>query len=153
VPSLLEKSFILRRLPVLTDVSAEEALHFAAIARDFVAEPGYVVSSQADPPAIFILLSGEMTLAVPDTAGIAPITVRAGDVVGLYETLVGVPVGRSQRIVHRTRALRIERADFFDVMSQHPALPEHVLAALFKDSSLRSPTRVAGVFDASSGVA
>ena len=139
--SLLEKSFILRRLPVLTGVSAEEALHFAGIARDFAAEPGDVVSGQADPPAIFILLSGEMTLAVPDTAGIAPMTVRAGDVVGLYETLVGLPVGRTQRIVHRTRALRIERADFFDVMGQHPAVPGLVLGALFKELS---QTRLVG---------
>ena len=76
-----------------------------------------------------------MTLALPDTAGIAPMTVRAGDVVGLYETLVGLPVGRSQRIVHRTRALRIERADFFDVMGQHPAVPGLVLGALFRELS------------------
>ncbi len=137
--SLLDKSFILRRLPVLADVSAEEALHLAAIARDLVAEPGNVVSGQADPPGICILLSGEMTLDVPNSAAVAPIPVRAGDVVGLYETLVGVPVGRRQRIVHRTRALRIEHEDFFDAMSQHPALPEHVLGALLSELSQTTP--------------
>jgi hypothetical protein len=133
-PSLLDKSFILRRLPVLADISAEEALHLAAIARHLVAEPGDVVSGQADPPAICILLSGDMTLEVPDGA-VAPVTVRDGDVVGLYETLAGVPVGRRQRIVHRTRALRIEREDFFDLMGQHPALSQHLLGALFRELS------------------
>jgi ATP/ADP translocase len=134
-PSLLDKSFILRRLPLLANVSVEEALHLAAIARHLVAEPGDVVSDRADPPAICIVLSGEMMLDVPDGAAVAPITVRAGDVVGLYETLAGVPVGRRQRIVHRTQALRIEREDFFDLLGQHPALLRHLLGALFSELS------------------
>ena len=134
-PSLLDKSLILRRLPVFADVSAEEALNLAAIARQVVAEPGDIVSGQADPPAICILLSGEMTLEVPDSTAVAPLAVRAGDVVGLYETLAGVPVGRRQRIVHLTQALRIEREDSFDLMGQHPALPQHLLGALFRELS------------------
>jgi CRP-like cAMP-binding protein len=134
-PSLVDKSFILRRLPVLADVSAEEALHLAAIARHLVAEPGDVVSDLAHTPAICILLSGDMVLEVPDGAAGAPITVRAGDVVGLYETLAGVPLGRRQRIVHRTRALRIGREDFFDLLGQRPALSRQLLGALFSELS------------------
>jgi ATP:ADP antiporter, AAA family len=129
-PSLLDKTLVLRRLPVLADMPADEALHLAALARHIVAEPGDVVSGETDPPAICIVLSGEMTLEVPDRATVAPVTVRAADVVGLYETLAGWPVGRL-RAVQRTRALRIEREDLFDLMSQHPALSQHLLGALF----------------------
>ncbi len=57
-PSLLEQSFVLRRVPLLADVSAEEAFHLAAIARPFVAQPGDVVSGQDEPPSICILLVG-----------------------------------------------------------------------------------------------
>jgi CRP-like cAMP-binding protein len=53
----------------------------------------------------------------------------------VYETLAGVPMHRSARVVQRTQALRIEREDFFDVMSQHPALPRHLLGALFRELS------------------
>jgi CRP-like cAMP-binding protein len=126
-------------VPLLADVSAEEALHLAAIAHHFVAQPGDVVSGQDDPPAIRILLSGEMMLEAPDGAAAPPVTARAGDVVGLFETLAGVPVGRRQRIVHRTQALRIEREDFFDLMGQHPALSQQLLGALFKDLSTTTP--------------
>jgi hypothetical protein len=119
VPSLLDKSFVLRRVPLLADVSAEEALHLAAIARHVVAQPGDVVSEQDDPPAICILLSGEMMIEAPHRAAVAPVTARAGDVVGLFETLAGVPVGRCQRIVQHTQALRIEREDLFDLIGQH----------------------------------
>jgi HEAT repeat protein/CRP-like cAMP-binding protein len=134
-PSLLDKSFVLRRVPLLADVSAEEALHLAAIARHFVAEPGDVVSAQDDAPAMCILLSGEVMLEPPDGAAVTPVTVRAGDIVGLFEMLAGRPVGRRQRIVNRTQALRIEREDFFDLMGQHPALSEQLLGALFNDLS------------------
>ena len=64
----------------------------------------------------------------------APVTARAGDVVGLFETLAGLPVGR-QRIVHHTQALRIEREDLFDLMGQHPTLSEQLLGALFRNLS------------------
>ena len=134
-PSLLEKSFVLRRVPLLADVSAEEALHLAAIARHFAAQPGDIVSGQDDPPAICILLSGEMVLESPDGTAVPPVTARAGDAVGLFEALAGVPVGRRQRIVHHTQALRIEREDLFDLIGQHPALSEQLLGALFKDLS------------------
>lgn len=60
---------------------------------------------------------------------------RGGDVVGLFETLAGVPTGRRQRIVHRTQALWIEREDFFDLMGQYPALPQRLLGALFSELS------------------
>ena len=134
-PSLVDKSFALRRVPLLADVSAEEALHLAAIARHVVAQPGDVVSREDDPPAICILLSGEMVLEAPDRTAVAPVTVRAGDVVGLFEMLAGVPMGSRQRIVHYTQALRIEREDFFDLMGQHPVLSEQLLGALFRELS------------------
>jgi hypothetical protein len=44
-----------------------------------------------------------MMLEAPDRAAVAPVTARAGDVVGLFETLAGLPVGRRQRIVHTRR--------------------------------------------------
>ena len=122
-------------MPLLADISAEEALHLAAIARHFVAQPGDDVSRQDEAPAICILLSGEMMLEAPDRAGVAPVTARAGDVVGLFETLAGVPAGRRQRTVHHLQGLRIERDDFFDVMGQHPPLSEQLLGALFRELS------------------
>jgi ATP/ADP translocase/HEAT repeat protein len=133
--SPIDREVILRRLPLLADLSAEEALHLAAIARPLSAEPGDVVSRPADPPAIHIVLSGGMVLEAPDRPDLAPLAVTAGDATGVYETLAGVPMHRSARVVQRTQALRIEREDLFDVMSQHPALPRHLLGALFRELS------------------
>jgi hypothetical protein len=135
--SPLDKSFVLHRLAAFFDVSAEEALQLAGIARDIVADAGDVVSGPADPTAICILLSGEMALEVSDRSHEAPITVQGGDVVGLYETLAGVPLGRIQRVVRRTRALRIEREDLFDLLGQRPALLQQLLGTLFDPPSLR----------------
>jgi CRP-like cAMP-binding protein len=134
-PSLFDKSAILRRLAVFANVSAEEALRLAAIAKYLVAQPGDVLSQPADPPAICILLSGDMILEAPDPASVAPISVRAGDAVGLYGTLAGVPVGCRQRIVHAARALRIEREDLLDLLGQHPPMLQISLAASFRELS------------------
>lgn len=139
-PSLLDTATILRQVPLLADVSAEDALSLAAIARHRVAQPGEVVSRHDEPPAISILLSGEMSLEVSGRVDIAPITAHAGDVVGLFETLANLPVGRSQRVVHHTRVLRIGREDLFDVMGQHPTLPACMLGTLFEHLSQTTTT-------------
>jgi CRP-like cAMP-binding protein/HEAT repeat protein len=150
-PSPLEKCFILRRLPIFGEISAEEGLRLASIARDLIAEPGDVVAEAAEPPAVCVLLSGEMTLDVPDAGQVAAMSASAGDVVGLYETLAGLPVGRRQRVVHRVRALRVGHEDLFDLLAEEPALPHHLLGALFRELS-RTPS--AGTnSDARSGVA
>ncbi len=140
VPSLLDTATTLRQVPLLAGTSAEDALSLAAIARHFVAQPGDVISRQDDPPAVWILLSGEVSLGVPGRADIAPITARAGEVLGLFETLAGIPLGHSQRAVDHTHALRIERDDLLDVMSQHPSLPEHMLGVLFEQLTLTTTT-------------
>ena len=139
-PSLLDTATILRQVPLLAGTSAEDALSLAAIARHFVAQPGDVISRQDDPPAVWILLSGKVSLGVPGRADIAPITARAGDVLGLFETLAGIPGSHSQRAVDHTQALRIERDDLLDVMSQHPSLPEHMLGVLFEQLTLTTTT-------------
>jgi CRP-like cAMP-binding protein len=127
--SPLDTTFILHQLPVFSTVSAEEALQLAAIARDDVAEPGDVVSSETAPPAVCIVLSGEMALEAPDGSD-APIVLYGGDVFGLHQALAGVPIGRRQRAVRRTRALRIEREDLFDLLERRPALLQQLLGAL-----------------------
>ena len=128
--SAIDKSLVLHRLPVFSGVSAKEALHLAGIARDLVAEAGQVVSERADPPAVCVVLSGEMALEEPDRPDEAPITVRGGEVVGLHETLAGVSLGRRVRVVRPLRALRIEREDLFDVLGQHPVLLQQLLGTL-----------------------
>jgi CRP-like cAMP-binding protein len=127
--SLLDTSFILHQAPVLSALSADEAVQLAGIARDIVADAGDVLATEADPAALSILLSGEIVLE-PPAGEDAPVVLRAGDVVGLLEVLAGLPLGRRQRAARRTRALRIEREDLFDLLGQRPALLQQLLGAL-----------------------
>jgi hypothetical protein len=70
-----------------------------------------------------------MVLEAPDGSD-APIVVRGGDVFGLPQVIAGVPLDRLQRVVRRTRALRIEREDLFDLLERRPVLLQQLLGAL-----------------------
>jgi hypothetical protein len=137
--SALEKAFVLHRLPVFSAVSAEEVLHLGGIARDLVVEAGHVLADHADPPAVCVVLSGEAAVEVPDQSEEAPITLRDGEVVGLQETLAGVPLGRRLRVVRGpARALRVEREDLFDLLGQRPVLLQQLLGTLLgRDATTR----------------
>jgi CRP-like cAMP-binding protein len=114
---------------VFSALSADEGLQLAAIARDIVAEADQVIATEADPPAVCVVLSGEIVLEAPGGED-GPIVVRGGDVVGLLQTLAGVPLGRRQRAMRRTRALRIEREELFDLLGRRPALLQQLLGAM-----------------------
>ena len=93
-----------------------------------------VLSGEADPPVVCIVLSGVLLLEAPD--GSMP-TLRAepGDVVGLYDALAGTVDGaagpRRLTVAERGVALRIDRDDLFDLLGQRPDLQQQIFSALF----------------------
>ena len=131
--SAVDRVLVLHRLPVFSRISAEEILHLGAIARDTALEAGRTVAGEADPPAITILLSGDLSLEPAEPSKGDAISASSGDVIGLYETLAGVPLGRRQRVARGGWALRIEREDLFDLLGQRPALLQQLFAALFRN--------------------
>jgi hypothetical protein len=60
------------------------------------------------------------------------LTADAGDVVGVYETMAGLPFGRSIHVTRRGTALRIDRAELFDLAGQRPVLLQQMFEALFR---------------------
>jgi hypothetical protein len=131
--SAVDRVLVLHRLPVFSRISAEEILHLGAIARDTALEAGRTVAGEADPPAITILLSGDLSLEPAEPSKGDAISASSGDVIGLYETLAGVPLGRRQHVARAGWALRIEREDLFDLLGQRPALLQQLFAALFRN--------------------
>jgi AAA family ATP:ADP antiporter len=129
----LEKALVLRRVPVFSQVSAAEGLQLGGIAQGLTFAPGRTIGGAADACAILVLLVGEVALESAGPSGEDTIVARRGDVVGLFETLAGLPLGR--RLVSRTggAALRITREDLFDLMGQRQSLLQQLLGALFRN--------------------
>ena len=65
------------------------------------------------------------------------------DVVGLFETLAGIPLGRQAQVKAAGRALYIRHDDLFDLLGQRPKLLQYMFTALFSQRQLLSSSATA----------
>ena len=131
----IQKVLAMQRIPIFAKVSATEMRYLAAVAHQVDLDEGAVLSGEADPPAVCVVLSGAVSLESPD--GSSP-TRRAGpgDVVGMHEALAGTAPGagpepRRLSVVEAGSALRIDRDDLYDLLGQRPDLLQQLFSTLF----------------------
>ena len=148
----IQKVLALQRISVFSRVSATEMRHLAAIAHQVELVEGAVLSGEADPPVVCIVLSGALLLEAPD--GSMP-TLRAepGDTVGMHEALSGTAAGAAGRqprrltVAEAGAALRIDCDDLFDLLGQRTDLLQQIFRALFGKQGVathRTEARVTG---------
>ena len=133
---LVDKALILRNLPLFSRLSAEEIMDLAAIARDVHLATDHTVISEGNPPAFWMLLSGELALEPPQ--GGEPLLLAAGDILGIDETLAGRDFGWRGQVRRNGRALKIDRGDLFELLAQRTDILQGVSGALFQSSRLVS---------------
>jgi AAA family ATP:ADP antiporter len=133
----VDKLLMLQRLTVFTRVPAEERLALAAIVNDVPLVAGQTISEESHAPAVVLLIDGEVSLITTD--GSKPdVIARGGDVVGLFETLAGIPLGRQAHVNAAGRALYIRHDDLFDLLGQRPKLLQYMFTALFSQRQMLS---------------
>jgi CRP-like cAMP-binding protein len=124
----IEKLLALQNVGPFAHIPADELLHLANAARRITFTDGQVLLRAAEVPATLVLLDGELSLAASDgTETRAP----GGAVVGLLETLGGVPLGCDARVTRSGIALRIAHDDLFEVIGERPAFLRRLFARLF----------------------
>jgi len=134
----IEKVLVLQAVPVFARVSAEELLQIAAVARETKLEPQTQLAAEGDAAGIIAVITGALSVEPPpqDPRDPGPrmqtLSASPGDVVGVYETMAGLPFGRTIHVTRRGSALRIDRADLFDLAGQRPALLQQMFEALFR---------------------
>ena len=129
--SPIDKVLALRRVGIFSRVGAEEMLQLASIARPTPLASGASLAAAGDPPGLWMILSGEISLE--SAGGDRAVTAGPGDAVGLVATLAGTPIDWRIYVTRRGSALRIERDDLFDLLGQRPALLEQLFGALFRN--------------------
>jgi CRP-like cAMP-binding protein len=132
----LAKALILRSLPIFSKLSAEEIMDLTAIVREVPLEADRAVISEGDPPAFWMVLSGEFALEPPQ--GGEPLVLAAGDILGVEETLAGRDFGWRGQARQNGRALKIDRGDLFELLAQRTDILQGVSGALFQSSRLVS---------------
>jgi HEAT repeat protein len=127
---LIDKVLSLKTVPIFSEVAAEEMIHLASIATEVPLSADGPPFSAAEAPALFAMVSGEVSLrSSPDEP---ELRACPGDVVGVYQTLAGIPFGWPARIVREGIALRIDREDLIDLLSQRPDALTQILSALLR---------------------
>jgi CRP-like cAMP-binding protein len=131
---LIEKVLTLRTIPIFSEVTAEEMVNLASIATESHLEPSSPLFVAADAPALFAMVSGELSLG--PSRDEPEITAGPGDLVGVYQTLSGLPFDRPARVVREGVALRIDREDLFDLLSQRPNALRQIFSSLLRTGGL-----------------
>jgi CRP-like cAMP-binding protein len=132
----IEKGLALRSIPVFSLVSPDEIIALASITSEIRLTAGADLFTEAYRPAIFALISGELSV---EKCSASPIVARASDVIGIYETFAGLDFDYHARIIQEGIALRIDREDLFDLLGQRSLLLRQVLSALFRNQATITP--------------
>jgi ATP:ADP antiporter, AAA family len=133
----VEKGLVLKSIPVFSLMSAEEILVLASIAIEMRLSAGEPLVAEADRPAIYAMISGELSI---EESGKAPIIAEPSDIIGIYETLARVDFEFRASVRKNGIALRINHEDLFDLLSQRSDLLRRILSALFRS---QPPPRLA----------
>jgi HEAT repeat protein/CRP-like cAMP-binding protein len=127
----VEKVLALQRVPLFARVVAEEMRHLADITTAVDLTPGASPFTESAAPALWLMLSGEMSLA-SSAANLPPRTVRSGDIMGALEVMSGEPLGLAAEVTQPGIALRLDREDLFALLSERPELLRQIFSALFR---------------------
>ena len=125
----VEKVLALQRVPLFGRVEAAEMLALAGIARTVPIATGTRLFEASAPPALWIVLSGELSLEGPAASDTI---VMPGSTIGAGILIKGGPIGVSADGTRPGLALRIDREDLFDLIEQRPPLLQQLFVTLFK---------------------
>ena len=125
----IERVLLLQTSPLLERATGEQLLRLAAIARQVDVVEGAVLFGETENAAIYTLLSGEIRVEAP---GEPPLTLDAGDTVGIYEALAGVPAGARVTVTKSGTALRIDRRELFDLLADNIDLLQGLFSGLLR---------------------
>jgi len=128
----IEKVLLLQELPVFSRTTAEELLALTAIAQELPLLKDERIFSEGDQPAIHIILSGELSIEPPEDGGGNALAIKAGDALGIDETLAGTSFGWRGNVVTEGLALRIERERLFEVLADRVDLLQGLFSSLFQ---------------------
>ncbi|HET9371346.1 MAG TPA: Npt1/Npt2 family nucleotide transporter [Vicinamibacterales bacterium] len=123
----VEKTLHLRQIPIFTHASVAQLQELTAVAREVPITTGDVLLGDRREPAIYHLLSGQITIERP---GRPPVVAGPGATVGAAEALTNATGGRCIRVTAAGRALRLTHDDLFDVLGDHGELLQGVFGVV-----------------------
>jgi len=130
----IDRVFLLQSSPLLAHATAAQLWRLSAIARPVTAAAGKEIVQRGDAPSIVIVLSGLLRVESGTVE-----TADTGDVIGMYETLAGVPIDATVTAETKAHFLRVDRAGLFELLADHTELLQGVFSILLRAAASRPP--------------
>jgi CRP-like cAMP-binding protein/HEAT repeat protein len=125
----VDRVLLLQSSPLLAHATGAQLLRLAAIARPVTVRAGHDPFAAQPEPSILIVLTGTLTLT-PTAPSDSPVTAGAGDVIGMYETLGGAPLGAEVVASSDVTALRMSRSEIFELLADETSLLQGIFSGL-----------------------
>jgi CRP-like cAMP-binding protein len=124
----LEAVHVLEASPLFARATPDQVLRLARIAREVALAPGSVLFDEADPAALYVVASGEVTL---ETEGAPALRAGPGTTLGVREALGGTGEGRA-RGEATGFALRLEGEALLELMAGDTAFLQGIFGSLLE---------------------
>jgi AAA family ATP:ADP antiporter len=122
----LETVHVLEASALFSQATPDQLVQLAQAAREVPSTPQGLLLDEADPPAVYVVASGEVSL---ETGGAAALRAGPGDTLGVRETLAGVG-GTRARGEAAGCAYRIDAEALFELLAADSGLLQGTFRAL-----------------------
>ena len=125
---LIEKVFLLQNVDLLRGARSAQLALLGSIAQVVDADGGKLLIRRGEPTdALYVVIRGEVEL---QGVGEQTLRVTDGSPFGTWALIDEDPSLVEARTVRPTKLLRIQRRDFYDLLSDHPELGLDLLQGL-----------------------
>jgi CRP-like cAMP-binding protein len=128
----VDRVLLLQSSPLLKGATGTQLLRLASSARDVTFKAGVDPLANTIGPSMLIVLTGTLAVTTPDGR---TESADSGDVIGMFQTLSGKPLGATVSATTDGTALRFTRTDLFEVLGDETALLQSVFAGLLHTAS------------------
>jgi ATP:ADP antiporter, AAA family len=128
----LEIVHVLESSPLFAKATADQLLHLAQIAREVPLHAGATLFDEAEPAALYVVVSGGVSLEADGPA----LQAGPGDTLGIRAALAGMSGGRA-RIEEPGVCLRLEADALLELLAGDTALLQGIFGALFESAKTR----------------
>ena len=126
--SVIEKVIFLQDIDVFKEVRAEDLAHLAAIAEEFsFPKDSNIYEINDSPDSLYLVVNGKVRLH-RDSKEIS--LIGPGEAIGTWALFDKEPRVATATALEETETLRIDRDDFYDLLSDHVRIAEAVLRSL-----------------------
>jgi CRP-like cAMP-binding protein len=145
----INRATLLESYPVFSAISQSEMLQIAGVASVLRLGENDELFGLLDVPALYAVACG--TVAV-EGDGEPALQAGAGDAVGLYQMIAGIPLVSRAHCTSDSVIVRVDREDFLDLLMRRPDFLRQLLLALFAGSAAReAPPQVRSADAAGAG--